>query len=368
MASVATNVSKVTKVTVGDNELSLHPFVMDSVKTSVVPRSCSESSDENCDDDEEEEWSDQLAVRNTGLSPSSTVHIEHSTDVVIGPVTQFHGPVTIYQNVKTEDKQISEGAPEKSKTDFSSNPIKSNLTNHELPKKQHLLAEVLEKTSSKRLVLYSLIVISALILVAFGITLSLKIFTKTNRYDDTSMPESCVDVTASNGNLTFYSKEQWGAESVTADMELLKHPVDYAVIAHSAGSCCESFENCSIRVKNMQGMHIPKSNDIWYNFLIGGDGAIYVGRGWNVKPAEGNNAIVIAFIGDFEKNRLPSIMLWALKELLVAGVEMHKLKSDYKLISHKQTKPTLSPGINVYEAISRLPHFFTGAVKLSNTQ
>lgn len=34
----------------------------------------------------------------SNLSPAA-INIENSSDVIIGPVTQFHGPVTIYQNV-----------------------------------------------------------------------------------------------------------------------------------------------------------------------------------------------------------------------------------------------------------------------------
>lgn len=46
-------------------------------------------------------------------------------------------------------------------------------------------------------------------------------------------------------------------------------------------------------------------NDIGYNFLVGGDGAVYVGRGWDDEGAHtlGHNkrSIGIAFIGDFMK-------------------------------------------------------------------
>ena len=50
-------------------------------------------------------------------------------------------------------------------------------------------------------------------------------------------------------------------------------------------------------------------NDIGYSFLIGGDGNIYEGRGWNVVGALTNGfnrkGYAASFIGDFT-SRLPS--------------------------------------------------------------
>ncbi|KAK5642879.1 hypothetical protein RI129_009046 [Pyrocoelia pectoralis] len=323
---------------------------MESVKT-VIPRSRSVSSNEDNDDVDEEEWTDTLAELTNGLSPGSNVKIENSSDIIIGTVTKFHGPVTIFQNVKLENEEISAITREKSKTDFNGNPIKSNVTDNNLPRKpKNSLLEVL-----KRRGFHFLTVISLLISITFGVIIS-----KIAVYEKI---ENFVDVTPSNIDLKIYTKQLWRAEPTTGEMEPLKHPVDYVVIAHSAGSSCASFEDCSLIVRNIQQWHISRGNDIWYNFLIGGDGGIYVGRGWNVKPAGGNNAILMTFIGDFEKNELPPIMLSTLNKLLDVGVEIHKLKIDYKLVAHRQTKATLSPGSNACEAISRLPHFLNGAVK-----
>lgn len=39
----------------------------------------------------------QSIFTNPGVQPSSVVNLSNSTDVVIGPMTQYQGPVTIYQ-------------------------------------------------------------------------------------------------------------------------------------------------------------------------------------------------------------------------------------------------------------------------------
>lgn len=362
MANLTNDACKVNKETSDDNVLSVYPIVVDdSVKTSVVPRSSSDSSDEE-DDDDSEEWENQLAVRSDGLTPGSTVQIEHSSDVVIGPVTQFHGPVTIYQNVRAEAQQLPEIAQKKSKTEFKCSSEKSNLANSSSPKK-HSLIKILEKSPTKRLLLYSVLAFSTLILVVFGIVWSLKMFDKTdtNRTSDPTPKEREEIIVRNNAT---YTKGEWRGEPASGEMARLSLPVDYVVIAHTAGSFCETFADCSYIIRNIQHLHMQKHKDIWYNFLIGGDGAIYFGRGWNLKSPSGDNAIVVTFVGDFQKRLLTSGMLSALDELLAAGVSLQKVASDYKLVCHNQTKPTESPGANAYERISKMPHFYGGGVNL----
>lgn len=40
---------------------------------------------------------DELSNNEQAIIPSA-INVEGSSDVIVGPVTQFHGPVTIYQN------------------------------------------------------------------------------------------------------------------------------------------------------------------------------------------------------------------------------------------------------------------------------
>ncbi len=61
-------------------------------------------------------------------------------------------------------------------------------------------------------------------------------------------------------------------------------------------------------------------SDIGYNFLIGGDGNAYMGRGWDRVGAHtvGYNDISVAFslIGNFEEDPVPSIMQTATQNLI----------------------------------------------------
>lgn len=106
----------------------------------------------------------------------------------------------------------------------------------------------------------------------------------------------------------------------------------------------------------------PPFADISYNFLVGGDGYIYEGRGWGVRsPHQGfanNNNIDINFIGDFSVYDVPTpTQVDAVKNLLERAVQDCHLDANYVLVAHNSTVPTLSPGRNVYVIISTWDHF-----------
>lgn len=96
-------------------------------------------------------------------------------------------------------------------------------------------------------------------------------------------------------------------------------------------------------------MGIHGWDDIGYNFLIGGDGAAYVGRGWDIQSTltKGYNAnsIFIAFIGTFSKVVPPKHQLYAAQKLIEVGGEQEKLTPNYALYGQRQLVPTESPGL-----------------------
>lgn len=61
-------------------------------------------------------------------------------------------------------------------------------------------------------------------------------------------------------------------------------------------------------------------DDIGYNFLIGGTGQVFTGRGWNKVGAHtygfNRNAIAFSLMGNYENNPPPQIMLDTLKEMI----------------------------------------------------
>lgn len=101
--------------------------------------------------------------------------------------------------------------------------------------------------------------------------------------------------------------------------------------------------------------------DIGYNFLVGGDGNIYEGCGWNRQGAHtrgyNQKSICISFIGTFTKMRPPMRQLIAAEKLIEQGVELRKLGSDYRLLGHRQLIAIESPGRELYKIIVKWPHW-----------
>lgn len=121
--------------------------------------------------------------------------------------------------------------------------------------------------------------------------------------------------------------------------------------------------DCVYRVRIIQAYHIESRhwNDIGYNFLIGGDGSAYVGRGWDSVGAHTKSfnkySIGIALIGTFSVESPTKYQIDACRKLIALGVEKGKIAKDYKLFPHNAFMTTLSPGKTVIDILSTWPHF-----------
>lgn len=116
-------------------------------------------------------------------------------------------------------------------------------------------------------------------------------------------------------------------------------------------------------VRNIQDYHVQTKHwdDIGYNFVIGRDGSVFVGRGWLFQGAHSRDynkrSICIAFIGNFN-NEIPSNeSLIAAQRLIERGIDIGKLDKNYRVYGHCQVILTESPGIHLYEAIQTWDHW-----------
>ena len=116
----------------------------------------------------------------------------------------------------------------------------------------------------------------------------------------------------------------------------------------------------------MQDFHniTRKFGDIGYNFIIGGDGNVYVGRDWskNGRHTRGMNEHSVAFslCGNFMKHLPNEKMLKATKQLIQCGIEKKVIATDYQLHGHRDQVCTLCPGDMLYKEIHNWPHFAQG--------
>ncbi|XP_074101249.1 peptidoglycan recognition protein-like [Cotesia typhae] len=140
--------------------------------------------------------------------------------------------------------------------------------------------------------------------------------------------------------IQFINRNEWNALPTTEPVERLVTPVPYVFIYHTGTESCYYRQSCGQIVRNLQAKYIstyPWNRDIGYNFLVSGDGKIYVGRGWRTVGAHTINvnekSIGIAVIGTFY-DKSPSIAQFhSMKNLINYGVALNFIDLDYNYYS-----------------------------------
>lgn len=120
-------------------------------------------------------------------------------------------------------------------------------------------------------------------------------------------------------------------------------------------------EECSSYVRRVQEEHMNITDDIAYNFLIGDDGSVYAGTGWNKQGfhTQGYNAhsVCIAFIGTFDDVVPSNCQLTQAQKLLEGGVQANKLSKAYRVYGQRQLEASNSPGQALYDIIQTWSHY-----------
>lgn len=130
-----------------------------------------------------------------------------------------------------------------------------------------------------------------------------------------------------------------------------------------------------MQIECTERLHELEENfKIPYNFLIGGDGIIYVGLGWNLKGyctawQFSNETICVAFIGNFDKKAPPKQHLEFAQLLLGEGVKLNKLEMDYKVHGECQMNSyTNSPGLALFNEIKQWKEHYSSIVKYGSIE
>ncbi|XP_075835216.1 peptidoglycan recognition protein 4 isoform X3 [Microtus pennsylvanicus] len=156
-------------------------------------------------------------------------------------------------------------------------------------------------------------------------------------------------------------RSAWGARAVHCSKMAL--PAKYVIILHSAGRTCSQPDECRLLVRDLQSLFLDrlKACDIGYNFLVGQDGGVYEGVGWNSQGSctEGYNdiALSITFMGVFTGSSPNEAALEAAQDLIQCAVDKGYLTPNYLLMGHSDVSNTLSPGQALYNIIKTWPHF-----------
>lgn len=102
-------------------------------------------------------------------------------------------------------------------------------------------------------------------------------------------------------------------------------------------------------------------NDITYNFLVGEDGNVYEGRGYNVGNHSfeeyNDKSICISFIGNYVERDAPEIQILAAQRFIEDNVKTGQIGDDYTLYGHRQVRQTQSPGECLFNQIKNWEHW-----------
>ncbi|KAH3706465.1 peptidoglycan-recognition protein SC2-like [Dreissena polymorpha] len=165
-------------------------------------------------------------------------------------------------------------------------------------------------------------------------------------------------------NVTIISRAGWRARAPKSRLAI-SVPVGNFVIHHTAGGSCTTQAECIGLVRGIQNDHMDnrRYDDIGYSFLVGDDGNVYEGRGWeNVgahTQAHNNNkkSFGAAMIGNFNAKLPNTKALTAVKNLIACGVQLGKINTDYRLLGHRDVSGTECPGDRLYILIKTWPNF-----------
>lgn len=144
-------------------------------------------------------------------------------------------------------------------------------------------------------------------------------------------------------SLTLIYRNEWnafGLKKLPEKIDII--PAPYVMIYQSGTETCFTRDTCNQIVRDLQAMKLflndEGEQDIEYNFLISGDGNVYVGRGWN---AVGNHtfgvnrrSVGIALIGTFNDQKPSEHQIFALKDLIQLGIETNKICENFEFYNY----------------------------------
>ncbi|KAK3912838.1 Peptidoglycan-recognition protein LF [Frankliniella fusca] len=201
--------------------------------------------------------------------------------------------------------------------------------------------------------------VSAVILVVIYLTL-------THPPTQAEENEATDPIILPNG-VEYASRRVWKAMPPKRVMPALALPIETVIVHHTATSACFMTSSCIERVAAMQRSQMDGEGrnwaDIGYNFLVGGDGVVYEGRGWQYVGGHFENEIWsrptlgIAAIGNFVETQPAENQLQELRKFMAWAVTEGRIASDYKLYGVCQLIATKSPGLQLMARLRTWPHW-----------
>ncbi|XP_064544481.1 peptidoglycan-recognition protein LC isoform X3 [Drosophila montana] len=309
-----------------------------------------------------------LATPTTPASPQQigSIALTNTTDVTFGDKHYYEGPVTIQQilidnreKFKTLDGESGQDNPGFNPQSTSNGNTAGAKLNESC--KEPVLCPFLPHTiGRKAVIITSAFAILTLVLIVILATTT-NLFGKTLNKNQDNIGGGLV--------LRFVPRAAWLAQPPQKQLPDLALPVPMVILLPTNSENCSTQAQCVFRVRFLQTFDIESQqrDDISFNFLIGGDGNVYVGRGWDVVGAHmhgyNTRSLSLAYIGSFRHQRPSSKQLSVTHLLLERGVELGKISSNYKLVGASTLEPTITEynAELLYQSFANWTHWTTAA-------
>lgn len=167
--------------------------------------------------------------------------------------------------------------------------------------------------------------------------------------------------------LRYVQRAVWLAQPAQRALPALSTPVPMVIVLPTNSENCSTQAQCVFRVRFLQTFDIESQqrDDISFNFLIGGDGNVYIGRGWDQVGAHmsgyNTRSLSLAFIGTFQHQNPSPKQLSVTKLLLEEGIRIGKIDKNYKLFGASTLEPTITEynAEMLYKSFTNFTHWTT---------
>lgn len=169
------------------------------------------------------------------------------------------------------------------------------------------------------------------------------------------------------------SRSDWTSDPIHQSISTLKvFPIKRIIVGQTDDSVsCFNKTDCISRIQSIRSNN-PGLLDIPWNFLIGGDGRVYEGRGYRYEGEHSSNVnasnyndigLGIAFIGNFRDLAPPYAMQNVFNEFLLQSVENGNLTSNYKIFFQDQLIYKDLEATALKNTLRQLNKFYEGKIK-----
>ncbi|XP_032949359.1 peptidoglycan recognition protein 3 [Rhinolophus ferrumequinum] len=137
-----------------------------------------------------------------------------------------------------------------------------------------------------------------------------------------------------SGAPTIVSRKEWGSRSLTCSGRL-SLPVPYVLTEQLVGMECQEQNDCRQNLRDLQAHSVYTKGwcDVAYNFLVGDDGSVYEGVGWDMQGTHtqgyNNVSLGLAFFGAKQGSTPSPAALLAAEDLIFYAIRKRHLSPRY---------------------------------------